>query len=141
MRRLATILNGLALLISIAATIYLLNAPLYHGSETSCIGNECETIETTQTLVEANGLRVVYQLIVVTLVSSLPFLAAFARPAAQRLVTWGSALLLLAYSIAGAFTVGLAFMPSALLLVIAAIFTSFIRKDTDLQDAKAANDM
>jgi hypothetical protein len=81
--------------------------------------------------VEVNGTAVVIQLLVVTLVSGLPLYAAVRRSAFQRLVTWVSALLLMAYSIAGSFTIGLAFLPSAILLLFAAIATLFIRKGAD----------
>lgn len=134
MRTLATILTGLAFLIAIAATIYLLNAPLYHYVETSqTVGGEQTTTQGTATLVEGNGTRVIYQLLGVTLVSGVPLLVALVRPALrlQRVVTWLCALLLLAYAIAGSFTVGLAYMPSALLLLIAAVATLFIRKGAD----------
>jgi len=131
MRILASILSGLALLISIAVTISLLNAPLYRGTETHCTDDGCETLQTTKTLVQANGSWVINQLVLVTLVSGLPFFFALRRSAAQRWVTWVSALLLLAYSIAGAFTIGLAFMPGAILLLITGIVTLFIRRDAD----------
>ena len=131
MRTLATILSGLAFLASIAATIYLLNAPLYQTIETVHTESGEETIQGTATLVEANGTWVVNQLVGVTLASGVPLFVALRRFALQRLVTWVSALLLLAYSIAGSFTIGLAFMPSAILLLIAAMATLFIRKDAD----------
>jgi len=72
MRIWATALSGLALLISIAATISLLNTPLYKGFETSCIVSGCETIVTTQTLVEANWAKVVYQRIEVIWFQAAP---------------------------------------------------------------------
>jgi hypothetical protein len=127
MRTLATILSGLAFLTAIAATIYLLNAPLYqHVTESGG-----ETIQGIATLVEVNGAWVINQLVLVTLVSGVPLFIALRRSAYQRLVTWVCALLLMAYSIAGSFTIGLAFMPSAILLFIAAIATLFIRKGAD----------
>jgi hypothetical protein len=132
MKTIATILSGLALLISIAAAIFLLNAPSYRGIETSCTESGCETIQVTQTLVEANGTWVVYLLSMVTLVSGAPlFAVVFRRLTLQRWVTWVSALLLLAFSIAGSLTIGLAFMPSALLLLIVGILTLFIHKDAE----------
>ena len=126
MRTLALILCGLAFLLSMAATIYLLNAPLY---QTVHIENGGQPIQGTATLVEANGTWVVNQLVGVTLVSGVPLVLALRRSALQRLVTWVSALLLMGYSIAGSMTIGLAFMPSAILLLIAAIAALFIRKD------------
>ena len=131
MRTLATILSGLAFLASIAATIYLLNAPFYRYVEIVHTESGEETIQDTATLVEVNGTWVVNQLIGVTLVSGVPLFVALRRSALQALATWVSALLLMAYSIAGSFTIGLAFMPSAILLLIAAIATLFIRKGVD----------
>jgi hypothetical protein len=127
MRTLATILSGLAFLACTAATIFLLNAPLYRTVTESAE----QSIQGTATLVEANGTWVINQLLLVTLVSGVPLFVALRRSPLQRLVTWVSALLLMAYSIAGSFTIGLAFMPSAILLLIAAIATLFIRKGAD----------
>jgi hypothetical protein len=130
LRTLATIVSGLALLASIAATIYLLNAPLYQVVETHCTESGCETIQGTRTLVEANGSRVIILLTLITLASGVPFVVSLTLPRLQRLVTWVFALLILAFSIIGSFTIGLAYMPSAILLLIAAVLTLFIRKDT-----------
>ncbi|HSM72359.1 MAG TPA: hypothetical protein VK851_12515 [Anaerolineales bacterium] len=126
----ATVLSGLALLLSVAATIYLLQAPLYQGVETSCTEDGCETVESTKTLVEANGRWVVNLLITMTVISGAPLFAlAFRRLTLQRWVTWASALILLTFSIAGALSIGLAFMPSALLLLVAGVLTLLIRKE------------
>ena len=129
MRRLSTILSGLALLASAAATLYLLSAPFYQGIETVQTESGSDTIQVTKTLAEVNGPRVVYLLVGVTLASSAPLFVALRRPVLQRLVTWVSALLLMAFSILGSFTIGLFFMPSAILLLTAAIVTLFIRKN------------
>ena len=124
-------LSGLAFLTSIAASIYLLYAPFYqYVSVINTAGDE-ETIHGTATLVEVNGTWVAVLLVVVTLVSGVPLLLALRRSALQPMVTWLSALLLMAYSIAGSFTIGLVFAPSAILLLIAAIATLFLRKDVD----------
>ena len=133
MRTLALILSGLALLIAIALTIRLLNIPLYRGFESHCTESGCEMVESTQTLVEANGTWVINQLILVNLVTGLPLFVALRRSTSQSLVTWVSALLLSAYSIAGSMTIGAAYMPSAILLLMTAIITLFIRKDADLR--------
>lgn len=78
---------------------------------------------------EGNGTLVVYQLVAVTLASGVPLFAAFALPNSQRLVTWVFAMLLVAYSLAASLTIGGVFMPSAILLLTAAIVTLFIRKE------------
>jgi len=130
-RTFTIVLSALALLVSIIATVNLLKAPSYRGIETTCTENGCETIETTNTLVGMNGSWVIYQLVIVILVSSLPLFAAFARPVIQRSVTWISALLLLVYSIAGGLSIGLAFMPTAILILVAGVVTLFIRKEVE----------
>ena len=135
MRTLAAIFSGLALLLSIAATIYLSNAPLYMGFKTHCTDNGCETIETTKTLTEANGPGAVIQLVAVTLFSSVPLFYTLRKSTSQLLVTWVTTLLLFVYSIAGSMTVGLFFMPSAFLLLIVAFFTLFIQKKTIAENA------
>jgi len=136
-RTLATIISGLALLASIAVTIYLLNAPLYQGVETHCTESGCETIQTTRTLVEENGSWARILLTLVTLASGVPFVVSLTLPRFQRLATWVFALLILAFSIIGGLSIGLAYMPSAILLLIAAVLTLFIRKDTPLGEGLA----
>lgn len=130
-RTLTTILSSLALLASIVATIYLLNTPFYQTIKTVHTERGEQTIQGTATLVEANGTWVINQLVAVTLISGVPLFVAFRRSASQRVVTWVSTLLLIAYSIAGSMTVGLFFMPGAILLLLAAIVTLFMRKDAD----------
>lgn len=128
MRKLAIILSGLALFMSAAVTVYLLITPQYQFEETVVTENGYDTIQGTKTLVEVNGTRAVYLLIGVTLASGVPLLVALTRPSSQRLATWLFALLLLTFSILGSLSIGIAFMPSAILLLIAAIITIFIRK-------------
>lgn len=129
MRKLATLLSGLAFLISIAATVYLLYAPLYQYVRVIDTARDGETIRGTATLVEVNGFWVVYLLVAVTLSSGAPLFVALTRPTLQRLVTWVFALLLVAFSILGSWSIGLFFMPSAILLLIAGIVMLFIRKN------------
>ena len=116
MKTLAMILSGLAFLITAAATLYVLNLPVYKGIETVHTESGTTTIETTKTVAEANGPWVVYLLIGLTLISGVPLFIAFTRPTLLRLVMWVSMLLLMAFSILGAFTIGLAFLPGAILL-------------------------
>lgn len=134
MKTLAMILSGLALVASAAATIYLFFAPFYQGIITVQTESGVQTIQVTKTVVQVNGSRAIILLVGATLISSVPFLVAFARPSLQRLVTGVCALLLLAFSIAGSLTIGLAFMPSAILLLVAGIVSLFIRKDAAQSD-------
>lgn len=127
MRKLVIFLCGAAFLAATVMAVYLPFAPLYQYEEVTLTESGSETVQGTATLLEVNGSRVVIQLVALSLISGLPLLAALRRSRHQRPLTWLSALLLLAYSIAGGFTIGFAFMPSAILLVAAAIATFFIR--------------
>lgn len=133
MRTLTAIFSGLALILSIIATTLLSTSPLYQGYEKHCTDSGCETIESTKTLAEANGPGAVIQLVVVTLFSGAPLLYTLRKSTSQSLVTWVTTLLLFAYSIAGSMTVGLFFVPSTFLLLIAAVISLFIRRDVDLR--------
>jgi hypothetical protein len=66
---------------------------------------------------------------VVTLTTGVPFAAMLAFPGAQRAITWIVALLLIGFSVLAGFTIGLFFLPSGLLLLLAAILTLFIRNE------------
>jgi hypothetical protein len=130
-RKLVTFLCGVAFLASAAMALFLPFAPLYQYEEITLTESGRETVQGTATLLEVNGSRVLIQLVAVSMISGLPLLAALRRSARQRILTWLAALLLLAYSIAGGLTIGLAFMPSAILLLVAAMVTLFIRKSHD----------
>jgi len=129
LRKLAMGLSFLALLSAAAATISLLNVPYYNVTETVQTESGYDSVQVTKTLVSVNGRRVVYLLIMVTLASGVPFIVALMKPSLQRMVTWIFALLLLVFSIAGSFTIGLFFMPSVILLIFAGIVTLFTVKE------------
>jgi hypothetical protein len=134
----AMILSGLAFLLFVAGTMYLLNATVYESSGAHCTvfcdangqcTENCETTQFRKTLIEENGLGVLVLPIAVTLISAVPLFFALRRSASQRLATWISALFLLAYSIAARFTIGYIFIPGTILLLIVAVVTLFIREE------------
>jgi hypothetical protein len=137
MRRLATALSAMACIGAVAASAYLLTMPAYEGLVTStssavrgdsgsvAIGGD--VVRFTRTLAEENGLRIWVILLVVTLIATLPLAVALIRPTAQRTTTWIAALLLSAFSVLAGFSIGLFFMPSALILLAAAVATLFVR--------------
>ena len=129
LRKLAMGLSFLALLSAAAATISLLNVPYYNVTETVQTESGYDSVQVTKTLVSVNGRRVVYLLIMVSLASGVPFIVALMKASLQRMVTLIFALLLLVFSIAGSFTIGLFFMPSVILLIFAGIVTLFTVKE------------
>ncbi len=131
MRRLATALSAVAFLGACAATIYLLTAANYEGVSTGAVlsGGSTEPIRVTRSFVSVNGFGVIGLLLGVTLVAGVPLGIALASPRNQQAATWSTALLLLGFSIISGFSVGLLFLPSAAVLLGAAIVTVFIRAD------------
>lgn len=129
MRRLATTLSGLAFGWACVATARALVVPAYHSLETSSgtgLG-AAAPVPSTQTLAEVNGPWVVGLLCAVTLASGFPLLAAIRAPWTQRGATWISALLILAFSLVAGFSVGLAYLPSAVILLVSAVATAFMK--------------
>lgn len=128
MRRLATVLSGTSFLGAWVSTVYLLTVPVYQGIQTSS-GTESGRVvsqQVTQTLLEATGPWVIGILGSVALLSGVLLLTALRTPWLQRSATWVTALLLLAFSIVTGFSVGSAFLPSAMLLLLSAVATLFI---------------
>jgi hypothetical protein len=140
MRLLTRILSGIAFLGAATASVYLLTATTYAGIATGTdrafatgsdsAGQGMGGVQFSETFVEANGAWGVGLLLVVTLATAAPLVATYASLSAQRAITWLIALLLLAFSVLAGFTIGLFFLPSALVLVLAAILTLLIRNDS-----------
>lgn len=129
MRRLATLLSGLAFLVAGAAVARLLTIPVYAGVRTSAgPGAESAPPErVAATLAAVNGPWVIALLVAVALLAGLPLLAAFRFPHAQRAATWTAALLMLAFSVITGFSVGPWFWPSTVLLLSAAVVSLFMK--------------
>jgi len=131
MRRLATTLGALAFLWTAAATVYLLTETRYDGIGTGATMFESgvEAHRVTVPLLSANGLWIVFVLGAVTLLSGLPVGVALAYPSSQRTATWSVAVLLLGFAVVTLSSVGLFYVPSALLMVGSAAVTAFVRGD------------
>lgn len=129
MRRLATALSAAAFLVACAATIYLLTAATYEGVSTGAVltGGGAEPTRVTRSFVSTNGSWVIGLLLGVTLLAGVPLGIALASPRNQQAATWSAALLLLGFSMISGFSVGLLFLPSAALLLVAAIVTVFVK--------------
>ena len=125
MRRSAATLNALAAVWAAAATLYLLSAAGYRVVSTSSAvaGEDAGVGHLAVSLVSASGPWIVALLFVVTLTAALPFGVALAYPAGQRVTTWTCALSLLGFSLVAGFSVGLPYLPPALVLVASALVT------------------
>lgn len=134
MRRWATVLSALACIGAVAASAYLLTVPSYKGVVTSTattaagsVASGGDAVRFTRILAEENGTRVWVIPLIVTLIATAPVVVGFARPTAQRTTIWAAALLLCTFSVVAGFSIGLLFMPSALILLAAAVATFFVR--------------
>lgn len=116
-----------------AAGIYFVFAPVYQGvSATSSMPGEPagEVTRHTTTLLEVNGLWVLWLLFIPILLSGLALLAirfTDAGQARRKALLWAPALALLALCVVGILSIGLFYLPTALALLVAAIAGS--RKD------------
>ena len=113
--------------------LWLAFGPVYQGvsvTPTTPGGAETEATRYTATLVEVNGLWVIWLLTVPVLLSGLAVLAVRLTDAGQlrrKVLLWVCTLPLLAFCAAAIFSIGLIYLPSALALLCAAVSGSVER--------------
>jgi hypothetical protein len=119
------------LLVAIGSSAYLLFASGYAGFGTNVSTQGAGvTSHTTSSLVQVNGGWAVLVMAVACSIAGAPLLSLFSGTLGLRFVTWLCALLLLGFSLIAGFTVGLYFMPAALILLIAGVVSLFVRNDS-----------
>ena len=119
--RLAVLLFGLAFTWAAGGSVRLLTSTPYLGVASAAGGHPDPTVgQIDVSLASANGVWVVGLLCLVTVLFALPFGVALTYPTGQRLVGWTIGCLVLAFSIIGGFSVGLTYLPAALLVVAGA---------------------
>ena len=107
--------------------LYMAFGPVYQGaSVTPTLPGEPtgEATRYTATLLEANGLWVLWLLMTPILLSALPLLSIrFTHPgqARRKALLWLPAVVLLAFCTVGIFSIGLFYLPVALALLVAAV--------------------
>ena len=112
------------------AGLWMVFGPVYQGvSVTPSMPGEPagETTRHTHTLVEANGLWVLWLLLIPVLLSGAALLAVVftgTGQARRRALLWTPALALLAFCVVGIFSIGLFYLPAALAMQVAAITDS-----------------
>ena len=121
MQRVAVSLNGLALMWAVGATLWMLEGAGYGGSVVGVMaGPDAAVGHLGVSLGSAHGPWVVALLVVVTVLSGIPVGVSLTHPAGQRTVGWVAGLLLLAISAMAGFSLGLTYLPVALLILAAA---------------------
>lgn len=139
LRRLAMVLGGLAFLWACAATWYLLLASSQAGIATSATlpSSGAEPSGMPPSLATAEGVWMAGLLIGVTLLAGMPLGVGLAHPAAQRATAWTTGLLLLGFCFVSGFPMGLLYLPSTILLVVAGAVGRVERQSTALADFRA----
>lgn len=115
------ILGAVAFLWASAATVYVMLA----SSETAMsTANMLATSDDgakgmPPSLATANGVWMTALLVGVTLLTSLPVGIAFGLPSRQRTAAWSTGLLVLGFCLVSGHFLGLLYLPSAILLMVA----------------------
>lgn len=110
--------------------LWMALGPVYQGVSVTPTGpgeSAGEDTRVTASLVETNGLWVLWLLLAPVLLTGLALLAIrFTDPgqARRKVILWASALILLAFCAVGIFSIGIFYLPAALALLCAAIADS-----------------
>ena len=126
---------GVAHVLAWFASLFMAFGPIYQSVsstvETRPGGFAIESVETTETLLEANGLSALPLLVgpvVLTALVVAILMTARIRPSTRKVSLWVAAVLLLGFSVVGALSIGAFYLPAAVALVVAAVMGSRGRK-------------
>ena len=108
------------------AGLALALGPVYQGASVTAVAPgepSGEVVRNTATLVEVNGIWVIWLLLVPVLLTYVGLLAihfARYRRSMRQLLLWGSALALLGFCGVAIFSIGIFYLPALLVLLLAA---------------------
>lgn len=116
-RRLSLILGGLAFFWACAVTWYVLQASSETGMTVSAVaaGIAGDARSVAPPLASADGVWVTGLLVGISMLSGVPVGVALTHPPVQRVAAWTTASMLLAFCLLAGLTLGLPYLPSALL--------------------------
>ena len=118
MQKIAEISAMIAHLLTWIPLAFFLFEPAYQGTETTPEG----TVQKTATLVEMNGLWVVWFLLAPIALSCMATVGVITTRLSRRrrlIMMWGGTGLLLSFCLIGLASIGLVYLPSLLVLVLA----------------------
>lgn len=124
--RASTVLGAVAVVLAGAASLWLIFWPAFYQGVSVNPGSQ-ETIRTSASLIEVNGYRVVFLLLIPVALAVAGFLATRTmdhRQVKGKVAIWAPAAICLVFCVAGFFSIGLFYMPTAAALVAAAVFAS-----------------
>jgi hypothetical protein len=112
----ATRLAALALVLALAAFLYLCFADTYSGTTSNGV-----TVEhTSSTLIEENGVGIVGVLVIPVALAAIGLMLSFGRSASRAMGLWVTAVVLLGFCVVAILSVGWLYAPAAITLVVAA---------------------
>ena len=125
-----------ALVFAIAGLFFLTFSKAYSTTQVQTAvspgGTSTEqTVETFhQSIIEVNGLGVLWLLILPVVPSAVGLWASFRQTKSGKITLWASAVVLFLFSFVTGFSIGMLYMPAAILLIAAAAIHTFsLRKE------------
>ena len=116
--RIAQALGSVSFLLAVGAMYFLALWPYaYEGSVYR--GGTFET--TSASIIEENGLGVMWVLAFPAVLSALGLMASFLTTLFSKIILWAAAVLLVFFSVATSFSVGIYYYPATLALLLAAV--------------------
>ena len=123
--RSALLAAGIANALAWAAFLFLLLWPVYQGVENAPPGTVDDAVRPFKlTLIQVNGLRVLPLIFMPVAVTGFGFWVSWAanmQRRVRRMLLWGATVVLLAFCLAGIFSIGLLYVPAWLALLRAAL--------------------
>lgn len=125
-RRLSLILGGLAFFWACAVTWYVLQASSETGMTVSAVaaGIAGNARSVAPPLASADGVWVTGLLVGISMLSGLPMGVTLTHPPAQKVTAWTTGSMLLAFSLLAGLSLGLPYLPSALLVFGVAVIAN-----------------
>ncbi|MEX2471215.1 MAG: hypothetical protein WEA34_03500 [Gemmatimonadota bacterium] len=126
MRRLSLILGGLAFFWACAVTWYVLQASSEPGMMVSAVaaGIAGDAHSVAPPLASAKGVWVTGLLVVISVLSGVPMGVALTHPPVQRVTAWTTGSVLLVFCLLAGLSLGLPYLPSALLVFGVAVIAN-----------------
>jgi hypothetical protein len=127
----AVISAGIAHVLAWFASLFMAFGPVYQGVsstvETRPGGFAIESVETSETLLEANGLSMLPLLVgpvVLTALVVAILMTTRIKPSKRKVPLWVAAVLLLGFGVVGTASIGIFYLPAAVALLVAAVMGS-----------------
>jgi len=137
-KTIAKITAMLSVLLVFTVTFYIVLKPNFYVGQSETIigkpsplgGTSTKEISKTeyQSYLEVNGLSGLIPLAIPVILSLFGFWALFWKAKTGKVAIWVSAILLLLFSFLAMFSIGMGYIPAVIVMIIAAIFNSFLPK-------------